>query len=105
MILQAARLVRFCDAFNMPVITLLLAGGSAAQCSPDAAAGSTGSGRGAQANLLFAYASATVPKLVVVLPGADCTAVARVRRHLAGLSVRATGSAAIICAKVGHQCK
>jgi acetyl-CoA carboxylase carboxyltransferase component len=50
---KAARFVRFCDAFEIPLITLVNADGVTA-------------GSAELAKLIFAYADATVPKLAVV---------------------------------------
>ena len=53
---KAARFVRFCDAFNVPLVSLVDVPGPAAGAPPRQLA-----------KLLFAYADATVPKLAVVL--------------------------------------
>ncbi|BDA51244.1 probable propionyl-CoA carboxylase beta chain, mitochondrial at C-terminar half [Coccomyxa sp. Obi] len=66
---KAARLVRFCDAFNMPVVTLLLPPlpiSRNQKSGPDPQA----NGARALANLIFAFSEATVPKLTVVV-GSD----------------------------------
>jgi propionyl-CoA carboxylase beta chain len=67
---KAARFVRFCDAFGMPVVTLVDAGGA-----DDPVAG---------AKLVYAYAEATVPKLAVVLRRQHGTAFQLLSPWLAG---------------------
>jgi acetyl-CoA carboxylase carboxyltransferase component len=59
---KVARFVRFCDAFNLPLVTLVDAPGFA----PGAAESRRGLVRHA-ARLAFAYAEATVPRLTVFL--------------------------------------
>ena len=54
---KAARFIRFCDAFNVPVVSLVDAPGTS---------GERGEVSGQGAKLLYAYAEATVPKLTVV---------------------------------------
>ena len=55
---KAAKFVRFCDSFNLPLVTLVDAAGFAAEDlhTPDAAAA-----------LLYSYANATVPKVTLVV--------------------------------------
>ena len=52
---KAARFVRFCDAFNLPVLSLIDTAGVAADAPAQQAA-----------QLVYAYAEATVPRLAVV---------------------------------------
>ncbi len=59
---KAARFVRFCDAFNIPLVTLVDVPGFL----PGTAQEHNGIIRHG-AKLLFAYAEATVPKLTVIL--------------------------------------
>jgi acetyl-CoA carboxylase carboxyltransferase component len=54
---KAARFIRFCDAFNVPVVSLVDAPGTS---------GDLGEITGHGAKLLYAYAEAVVPKLTVV---------------------------------------
>ncbi|CAL8466389.1 g5925 [Coccomyxa elongata] len=68
---KAARLVRFCDAFNMPVVTLLLPP-SLTSRNQNMQPESHASGTHALANLLFAFSEATVPKLTVILGSDEC---------------------------------
>ena len=57
---KAAKFLSFCDAFNIPVLTLVNAQGFArTNCSEERMPGSA-------ADLIFAYANATVPKVTVV---------------------------------------
>ena len=75
---QVARLVRFCDAFNLPLVTLLLPG-----LQPSAKSGSPAEdGARTLANLLFAYAEASTPKLTVLTAGAECCLIAEVGHML-----------------------
>jgi propionyl-CoA carboxylase beta chain len=67
---KAARFVRFCDAFGMPVVTMVDASGA-----DDPVAG---------AKLVYAYAEATVPKLAVVLRRQHGTAFQLLSPWLAG---------------------
>lgn len=69
--------MRFCDAFNLPLVTLLLPG-LYAESKP----GSPAEGARTLANLLFAYAEASVPKLTVLTDGAGCRLIAQVGRLL-----------------------
>ncbi|MDY3928965.1 MAG: acyl-CoA carboxylase subunit beta [Clostridia bacterium] len=59
---KAARFIRFCDSFNIPVITLTDAGGFV----PCACQEQNGIVRHA-AKLIYAYAEATVPKINVII--------------------------------------
>lgn len=70
---QVARLVRFCDAFNLPLVTLLLPG-----LDMSARSGSPAEAARALANLLFAYAEASTPKLTVLTAGAECRPIMQV---------------------------
>ena len=72
---QVARLVRFCNAFNIPLITLLLPD---LQTAATARLGSANSA-GTLANLLFAYAEASVPKLTISASIGSCPLVLQVR--------------------------
>ena len=58
---KAARFVRLCDAFSIPVITLINTEGFAASCSEDAAGGLREAAR-----LAGTYADATTAKIAVV---------------------------------------
>ncbi len=60
---KAARFVRFCDAFNVPLVTLVDTPGFLPGPSDDGAFLRHG------AKLVYAYAEATVPKLTVVIGG------------------------------------
>lgn len=60
--LKAARFVRFCDAFSIPIITLVDVPGFLPGTSQE----SNGIIRYG-AKLLYAYAEATVPKLTVII--------------------------------------
>ena len=57
---KAARFVRFCDAFNIPLVTLSMCRGFCRARSRSTA------GSFATAKLLYAYCEATVPKLTVI---------------------------------------
>lgn len=58
---KAAEFVEFCDAFNIPVLTLTnVSGFSAGKCSEKTLAKST-------AKLIYAFANATVPKVNVII--------------------------------------
>lgn len=61
-ILQAARFVRFCDAFNIPLVALVDAPGFLMPPKEGKAAAVRQA-----AQLLYAFAEATVPKLTVIL--------------------------------------
>lgn len=74
--LQAARLVRFCDAFNIPVVTLLLP--APARRRQDVCISAKGKGAHALANLIFAFSEASVPKLTLCLGGKEFSAAAQV---------------------------
>lgn len=58
---KAARFVRFCDAFNIPIVTLVDVPGFLPGVSQEHS-GIIRHG----AKLLYAYAEATVPKLTVI---------------------------------------
>lgn len=60
--MQAARFVRFCDAFNVPIVTLVDAPGFLV---PAGEGGAHAVRQAAQ--LLYAYSEASVPKLTVIL--------------------------------------
>ncbi|MDO4474079.1 MAG: carboxyl transferase domain-containing protein [Eubacteriales bacterium] len=58
---KAAEFVEFCDAFNIPVLTLTnVSGFNAAKCSEKTLAKNT-------AKLIYAFANATVPKVNVII--------------------------------------
>ena len=58
---KAAEFVEFCDAFNIPVLTLTnVAGFNASKCSEKTLAKNT-------AKLIYAFANATVPKVNVII--------------------------------------
>ena len=60
-LLKAASLVKFCDAFDIPVVTLVNASGFKASAEEEKALPKAG------ADLLYAYANATVPKIGVII--------------------------------------
>ena len=79
--MQVAQLVRFCDAFSIPLLTLLLPPppDQAPAAAKSGAAPHAGEGARTLANLLFAYAEAGVPKLAIrATAGAECAAAAQV---------------------------
>ncbi len=71
--------MRFCDAFNMPVVTLLLP-----HLSPPANSNSNlqnsakGDSARALTNLIFAFSEATVPKLTVVMGAGEPSSISQV---------------------------
>ena len=67
--MQAARFVRFCDAFNIPLVTLVDAPGFLVPVKDGRAAAVRQA-----AQLLYAYAEASVPKMTVVLRAAHGSA-------------------------------
>ena len=85
---KAARFVRFCDAFNIPIVTFVDVPGFL----PGTAQEHAGIIRHG-AKLIYAYAEATVPKLTVVIRkaygGAYCVMSSKhhARRHQPGLAV------------------
>ena len=58
---KAASLVKFCDAFDIPVVTLVNADGFAATADEEKLIARSG------AELVYAYANATVPKIDIIL--------------------------------------
>jgi acetyl-CoA carboxylase carboxyltransferase component len=59
-VMKASRFLNFCDAFNIPVLTLVNAQGfSKTQCSEERMPN-------AAASLIYSYANATVPKVTVI---------------------------------------
>ena len=58
--LQVIKTVRFCNAFNLPIVSLLLRHDTA-KAAPE-----NGTRISELANLIFAYSEAAVPKLAVV---------------------------------------
>ena len=58
---KAAALIRFCDAFDIPVVTLVNANGFTATAAEEKLLAKAG------AELVYAYANATVPKITVIL--------------------------------------
>ena len=76
---QVAQLVRFCDAFSIPLLTLLLPPPHQVSATSGAAQATGGDGARMLANLLFAYSEAGVPKLVVRTTAApECAIAAQV---------------------------
>ena len=73
--------MRFCDAFNIPLITLLLPG---LHTGAPAGRGSAADGARSLANLLFAFAEASVPKLTILaVDDGECRMAAQVRHDSA----------------------
>jgi propionyl-CoA carboxylase beta chain len=84
---RAARFVRFCDAFNVPLVTLVDTPGFA----PDVPAAE-------RARLAYAYAEATVPKLAVVTGAAGGGAYAAMSPKQAGVDLNLAWPGASISA-------
>ncbi len=61
---KAAALVKFCDAFDIPVVTLINATGFTATAAEEKLLARAG------ADLVYAYANATVPKIDIILKNA-----------------------------------
>ncbi len=72
--------MRFCDAFNMPVVTLLLTP-SLISTNQKMQSDSHANGTHALANLLFAFSEASVPKLTVILGSDDCQTLSQVGHY------------------------
>ena len=60
---KAARFVRFCDCFNIPIVTFVDVPGSCPERPRSMAASSSTAPK-----LLFAFAEATVPKVTLITP-------------------------------------
>ena len=88
---KAARFIRFCDAFNIPLVTLVDTSGYLPGVAQE-----HGGGIRHGAKILYAYSEATVPKLTVILRKAYGGAyIAMCSRHLGADLVLAWPSAEI----------
>lgn len=84
---KAARFIRFCDAFNVPLVSLV-----------DVAGFAPGTGAADRARLVSAYADATVPKLAVVVGRAGGGAYAAMSPKQAGVDLNLAWPSAAIAA-------
>ena len=96
-LVQVAQLARFCNAFNIPLLTLLLPSPPAqAPVRGLGAAPAAADGARTLANLLFAYAEAGVPKLTVRTTAApECAAAAQVGTAACACACRMGGLSAL----------